>query len=224
MAKFGWAYVDCADVSGGGQAAGPTGSIQFLTGSNATNGSANLVFLTSSNTLALTGTLVVSGTIRANTLDIITTVQTEIDVSGSTNFGDSNDDTHSFTGSMYVGRAGQYPVFIADNDLLTGPRIETRGLRAAYRQITTSGLTSSNGDYILGVRGSGDLELRIHSAVSAKSGSLLVIKDELSVRTGIITLSASSGQTIDGDGYYQISGSSPAINLYSNGVDGWYVF
>jgi len=223
MAQFRWAYVDCATTGGGGQAAGPTGSIQFLTGSNATNGSANLVFLTSSNTLALTGTLVVSGTIRANTLDIIRTVQTEIDVSGSTNFGDSNDDTHSFTGSMYVGRAGETPVLFVDNTL-NGQRIETKGFRAAYRQITTSGLTSSSGDYILGLRGSGDLEFRIHSAVSAKSGSLLVIKDELSVRAGIITLSASSGQTIDGDAYYQISGSSPAINLYSNGVDGWYVF
>jgi len=223
MAQFRWAYVNCTETGGGGQAAGPTGSIQFLTGSNATNGSANLVFLTSSNTLALTGTLVVSGTIRANTLDIITTVQTEIDVSGSTNFGDSNDDTHSFTGSMYVGRAGETPVFIVDN-ALGGQRIETKGFRAAYRQIAVSKLTSSIGDYILGLRGTGDLELRIHNAVSAKSGSLLVIKDELSVRAGIITLSASSGQTIDGDAYYQISGSSPAINLYSNGVDGWYVF
>lgn len=222
MSKFRWAYVDCAET-GGGQAAGPTGSIQFLTGSNATNGSANLVFLTSSNTLALTGTLVVSGTIKANTLDIITTVHTEIDVSGSTNFGDSSDDTHSFTGSMYVGRAGESPVFIVDNTT-GGQRVETKGFRAAYRQIAASGLTSSNGDYILGVRGSGNLELRIHSAVSAKSGSLLVIKDELVTRAGIITLSASSGQTIDGDGYYQISGSSPAINLYSNGVNGWYVF
>ena len=43
---FGWAYVDCTGSSGGGQAAGPTGSIQFLTGANATSGSAYLLYHT----------------------------------------------------------------------------------------------------------------------------------------------------------------------------------
>ena len=75
MAQFGWAYVNCGDVTGssGGQAAGPTGSLQFLTGANATSGSAKLVFYTSSfgtysaNTLLLSGTLVVQGVLTAST-------------------------------------------------------------------------------------------------------------------------------------------------------------
>ena len=38
----GWAYVDCTTSgTGGGQAAGPTGSVQFLTGTNSTSGSDN---------------------------------------------------------------------------------------------------------------------------------------------------------------------------------------
>jgi len=218
MAQFGWAYINCSSSGGGGQAAGPTGSLQFLTGANSTSGSANLKFLTSSNTLQLTGTLDVSGTIRANTLDIITTVRTEIDASGSTNFGDSNDDTHSFTGSMYVGLSASSPIF-----QVTGSRIITQGFRAAYRQVN-SGITSSNSDYILGITSSGNVELRIHNASTAGSGAVLVIKDEVSSRAGTITLSASAGQTIDGDAFYEISGSSPALNLYSNGNSAWYVF
>ena len=51
MAQFGWAYINCSSSGGGGgggQAAGPVGSIQFLTGTNATSGSENLAFYTAS--------------------------------------------------------------------------------------------------------------------------------------------------------------------------------
>ena len=215
MAQFGWAYVDCDDVP---VVAGPTGSLQFITGSNSLSGSANLKFLTSSNTLALTGTLDVSGTIRATRFDVVTTVKTEIDASGSTNFGDSNDDAHSFTGSLFVGASGSSPTF-----QVTSSRIITQGFRAAYRQ-ASSGITSSNADYILGISQTGSVELRIHNASTAGSGAILVVKDELASRTGTIVLSASGGETIDGDTYYEISGSSPALNLYSNGNSAWYVF
>jgi hypothetical protein len=35
MSRFGWAYVDCEPM---GSAAGPTGSVQFLTGAGFTSG------------------------------------------------------------------------------------------------------------------------------------------------------------------------------------------
>ena len=68
---FGWAYVDC-EGSGGGQAAGPTGSLQFLTGANATSGSSHLLYYTGSSTehtenlLILSGNLIVTGTVSAS--------------------------------------------------------------------------------------------------------------------------------------------------------------
>ena len=77
MATFGWAYVDCEDSGSGGQAAGPPGSVQFLTGSNATSGSSNFLFHTASylsytaNTLILTGTLIVTGAISALVIFIL---------------------------------------------------------------------------------------------------------------------------------------------------------
>lgn len=223
MAQFGWAYVDCADSGGGGQAAGPTGSIQFLTGSNATSGSAKLVYYTSSfgsyspNTLLVSGTLVVQGTITASSFVVD---QTNI-ISGSTIFGNSNDDTHRITGSLYVGQSGSVETTFQVLPSLS--QSVTLGMRHNYRSVTTSGLTSSTGDYIIGIGGSGDIEFRLHSASIHGSGAILVIKDETTSRTGAITLSASAPNSIDNNGFYEISGTMPAISLYSNGAD-WFVF
>jgi hypothetical protein len=224
MAQFGWAYVNCGDVTGsggGGQAAGPTGSLQFLTGANATSGSAKLVFYTSSygsysaNTMLLSGTLVVQGTITASSFIVD---QTDV-ISGSTIFGNSDDDYHIRTGSLYVGASASAPTFQVTPS--TSQAI-TLGLRVNYRSVTSAG-TSSTSDYILGFGGAGAIEYRVHSASDAGAGSLLLIKDELSSRGGAITLSASGGETIDGNTSYEITGSSPAISLYSNGSN-WFVF
>ena len=118
MANFGWAYVNCEDTGGGsGQAAGPTGSLQFLTGANATSGSAFLLYHTSSvsnfspSTMILSGNLVVTGAVSASVFhyqDI-----TEIDATGSTSFGNTNDDTHMRTGSLVVTEAGAGAVPLA---------------------------------------------------------------------------------------------------------------
>ena len=225
MAQFGWAYVNCEDTGGdGGQAAGPTGSLQFLTGANATSGSANLVFYTSSfstysaNTMVLNGTLVVDGAITASSFIID---QTDI-ISGSTFFGNSNDDTHRITGSLFVGESGSsvLPTFQVTPN--TSQSI-TLGMRHNYRSVATSGITSSTGDYIIGIGGSGDIEFRLHSASVHNSGAILIVKDETTTRTGAITLSASSPNKIDNNGFYELSGTMPAISLYSNGSH-WFVF
>lgn len=213
MAQFGWAYVNCEDA---GTVTGPTGSVLFITGSNAASGSTNLLFLTSSNTLVLTGTLVIEGTITASSF-VVDQTNT---ISGSTVFGNSTNDTHKITGSLFVGASASAPTFTVNP---TTNQSINNGVRVKYRTITSAG-TSSTSDYILGFGGSGAIEFRIHSASAAGSGSILLIKDELSSRTGAITLSASSGNTIDGSSHYEITGTSPAISLYSNGANGWFVF
>ena len=96
-------------------------------------------------------------------------------------------------------------------------------MRHTYRNVAASGQTSSTGDYIIGFGGSGALEFRLHSASVHNSGAILVLKDELSSRTGQIVVSASGGDTIDNNGAYGLTGSAPAISLYSNGSD-WFVF
>ena len=96
-------------------------------------------------------------------------------------------------------------------------------MRYNYRSIGASGATSSTGDYIIGIGGAGDVEFRLHSASVHGSGAILIIKDETNVRTGAITLSASSPNNIDNNGAYELTGTMPAISLYSNGTD-WFVF
>jgi hypothetical protein len=214
MAQFGWAYVNCEeqDIT----IAGPTGSLQFLSTSSGLSGSQNLIFNTSSNTLFITGTLLVSGTISASSFVVN---QTDT-ISGSTIFGNSDDDTHKITGSLFVGKASEPSTFQV---VPTLSQSITFGMRYNYRSIGASGATSSTGDYIIGIGGAGNVEFRLHSASVHGSGAILIIKDETNVRTGAITLSASSPNNIDNNGAYELTGTMPAISLYSNGTD-WFVF
>ena len=214
MATFRWAYVGCPDDPV--TIAGPTGSLQFLSTSSGLSGSSNLVFNTSSNTLFITGTLLVSGTISASSFVVN---QTDT-ISGSTIFGNSSDDTHQITGSLFVGKASEASTFQVVPDL---SQSITLGMRHTYRSVAATGQTSSTGDYIVGFGGSGAIEFRLHSASVHNSGAILVLKDEATSRSGQIVISASAPDTIDNNGAYGLSGSAPAISLYSNGSN-WFVF
>ena len=218
MAQFRWAYVNCEE-STAVSIAGPTGSLQFLSSSSGLSGSKNVIFNTSSKTLFITGTLLVSGTISASSFVVN---QTDT-ISGSTVFGNSNNDTHRITGSLFVGNNETVTTFQV---LPALSQSVTLGMRHTYRTIAASGLTSSTGDYIIGFGGSGDLEFRLHSASVHNSGAILVLKDESAARAvgpGKITISASAPNTIDNNGAYVLTGSNPAISLYCNGAN-WFVF
>ena len=215
MAQFRWAYVNCTEEDNI-TIAGPTGSLQFLSTSSGLSGSQNLIYNTSSNTLYITGTLLVSGTISASSFVVN---QTDT-ISGSTIFGNSSDDTHQITGSLFVGKASEPSTFQVVPSL---SQSITLGMRHTYRAIAASGFTSSTGDYIIGIGGAGNVEFRLHSASVHNSGAILVIKDETASRTGAVTLSASSPDKIDNNGAYELSGTMPAISLYSNGAN-WFVF
>jgi len=216
MAQFRWAYVNCTEEPAV-TIAGPTGSLQFLSTSSGLSGSQNLIYNTSSNTLFITGTILVSGTISASSFVVN---QTDT-ISGSTIFGNSNDDTHQFFGSLGVAEVTGPNVFKVVPNL---SQSKTLGMRFNYRTIASSGVTSSTGDYIIGFGGSGNIEFRLHSASVHKSGAILVLKDENSSRgVSSVTISASTGDTIDNNGAYILTGSNPAISLYSNGAN-WFVF
>ena len=216
MAQFRWAHINCTEADAI-TIAGPTGSLQFLSTSSGLSGSQNLIFDTSSNTLFITGTLLVSGTISASSFVVN---QTDT-ISGSTIFGNSSDDTHQITGSLFVGKASEPSTFQVVPSL---SQSITLGMRHTYRTVTSSGLTSSTGDYIIGFGGSGNIEFRLHSASVHNSGAILVLKDESTSRgANSVTISSSAPNTIDNNGAYVLTGSNPAISLYSNGAD-WFVF
>ena len=86
--------------------------------------------------------------------------------------------------------------------------------------------TSSSPPITIGGAGSGG------GTYSPMAGAVLTIKDEFTgSRTpmnggeipGAILVSASSGETIDGQAYYEMTGTMTAINIYSNGSN-WFVF
>ena len=207
MAQFRWAYVSC-------DADGADMGIRYVS-SSAVTASSTFIYDVDNAKVTLDGDMEVNGAITASFFVID---KTEV-ISGSTIFGNTTDDTHQMTGSLLVGASASAPTFTVNP--VTNQMI-TNGFRGNYRNITAAG-TSSTSDYILGFGGSSTIEYRIHSASDAGSGSVIVIKDEAALRSGPIILSASSGDTIDGSGFYEITGSNPAISLYSNGAN-WFVF
>ena len=213
---IGWANVK------GKLAKGENGSVQYNDGVGSLSGSSKFVYDESGNTLTLTGSFQVSGSIYANELVVDVTNKNIVNISatGSTIFGNSTSDTHKLTGSFFVSAVGAPPIFNVD---IAKSQSINLGARFNYRSITTSRLTSSTSDYILGVGSTGSIELRLATAASHGAGAVLLVKDETASRAGSITLSSSSPNTIDGAGFYEITGTMPAISLYSNGSH-WFVF
>ena len=95
MAEFGWAYIS------GSESGGINDSVQIKLGHEST-GSEKFTYNIASSTVALTGTLNVSGTINANAfnLDVTNKNVTNLSITGSSKFGNTADDVHQFTGSI----------------------------------------------------------------------------------------------------------------------------
>jgi hypothetical protein len=212
--------------------------VQFLTGANATSGSAKLIFYTASSspwnadTLVLTGTLVVDGNISASSYTIKNI--TEVDGSGSTWFGDSTADQHVRTGSlkMWNGNTtyGTQPYFQTHTDInSTGPglTIISSSFRIHYSASVLTAFTLKGNEHLVGIRAAGNVTVTIPQANNWTSnkrlGTQLIFKDEVQYRTGSITIATVGSSTIDGEATYELSGTMPAINMYTNGAN-WFVY
>jgi len=203
MGKFGWAHITDSNKV----AQGPDGAVQYASGSDGTiSGSATFTFDHGSDFLILSGNMDISGTLRANVFDVITTTKTEIDISGSTNFGDDSGDQHVFTGSV---------------------SIVSGGLRQHYSSSVHPAYTIAAYDSIVGFSSTSYISVTLPSAATAGPGKTLTIKDEsTSTRSDAnkIAVSASGGQTIDGAATYSLSGDNPALTIYSNGISKWFIY
>ena len=235
MANFGWAYVDCSEAGSApsGQAAGPTGSVQFLTGHNATNGLANFVFHTASlsgyvpNTLILSGNFIVTGAISASTYHIKDIAV--IDATGSTSFGDTTDDVHVRTGSLVVNGAGlSYGLTPALSVSAPDQWTKVGGFAGRYQGLATANSSLLPEVHIYGLKRTTAMTLNVPEASTVPAGFFWILKDEVTSRTGAgnnikITSSSPIQQTFDGAAEYILTGTMPAISLYSNGTN-WFVF
>ena len=202
MADFGWAY-----LSGAVTGEGPAKAVQYLKATNGElTGSSNFTFNQTTDQLFLTGTMIISGTIQANTFDVIHTNVIELDSSGSTNFGNDGSDTHVFTGSVSI---------------ISG------GLRQHYYKLTGTSYQAQVYDSIIGVSNTAYVSITLPSASVAGPGATIIIKDETtSTRpdSNKIAVSGAGSQKIDRDTTYSLSGDNPALTLYSNGVDTWFIY
>jgi hypothetical protein len=178
MAEFSWAYIDSEAVL---SSSGPTGSIQYRVadsgGNTSVSGSQNFVFHTASNLLAITGSVEISGTLTANqyNINVIDKTVTNISASGDTKFGDTDDDTHQFTGSMFINGPLSASSHISASayygDGSTLSNITATSISGAMGQFNTvTGLLITSGTMRLGDGGS-DVAI-IASQLTASQGAL----------------------------------------------------
>jgi hypothetical protein len=171
MADFGWAFVKGNLVTG---SAPPSGAVQFNDGNNKFAASGDLVFISGSTSqLNLTGNLDVIGdvsssaTIHAGGIEVSGNVNisgtlavnellvnvenrnvTNISATGSTQFGDTTDDTHVFTGSMSIS-ASANPLILQGVQPGTPPNTSSYlALDSNYQLVLTSAAGESSGGTI----------------------------------------------------------------------------
>ena len=172
----------------------------------------------------ITGTLHVTNAITASNYLIENTF--EVNSSGSSTFGNTDDDTHQFTGSVSFGASGS----TADVEYsVSNSQLKIPGLKVAYRTTGSVAFSASASDYIVGIAASitTAVTIELPDASTAGSGSLIVIKDEASggSRTSgnAITVSASSGDTVENTTSVTIAGTMASKTFYSNGNTKWFV-
>ena len=202
MAQFGWVH-----LSGAVRGTGPSKSVQFLQSENGElTGSSNFTYNVVDNELFVTGSLIVSGTVYASTLDVIQTTKNEIFISGSTSFGDDSGDLHERTGSVHI-YSGSFA--------------------QGYRKLETATYTATAYDTIIGVSSSAYTSITLPGASSSAPGRIIIIKDEWSAtrtEANPIGVSASAPETIDHASTYSITGDNVALSLYSDGKSRWFIY
>ena len=98
MGEIGWAFI------GGKAAGGSKGAVQYNDGETWITGSDNFKYVQETNTVVVSSSVFVSGTLYANDyqVNVVNQTVTNLNSEGSSKFGDTNDDLHQFTGSVSV--------------------------------------------------------------------------------------------------------------------------
>jgi len=98
------------------------------------------------------------------------------------------------------------------------------GLVLKRRQIAST-ITASNTDYFIGISASSNIDIALPDASDLTSGQVFVFKDENgTANSHVITIIASSSQTIDGQPSIRLESPYAAVNLYSDGTNKYFIF
>jgi hypothetical protein len=189
---------------------------------NTVTSSGNFTYNANANLVQLSGDLVVTGTIQANTFDVIHTNVTEMDASGSTNFGNSNDDNHIRTGSFAVmsSSAEQFKVDVINNVTSISTGVVFNRVSIASNYI----INKSN--YIIGVDSTGgSVTVTLPDASTLSNGQVFVVKDEGGdAFNNNIFISASGSQKINNTNTAVLQVPYVSIQLYCDGTNKFFIF
>ena len=110
-------------------------------GKGAVSGSADFMFHTASNLLAITGSVEISGTLTANqyNINVVDKKITNISASGDTKFGETADDIHQFTDLCMLMVRSRHPAIF-------GSALRTSGQLDATGSIKNKSFISSSGE------------------------------------------------------------------------------
>ena len=157
----------------------------------------------------------VNGTINANefNIDVINKNVINMDVSGSTKFGDTADDTHQYTGSV----------------LINGPLVVNGGSVVMNRTVVSATpFSAASSSHFIAVQTTtigGASTINLPAASTLRDGQSFVIKDEEgSANSNNINIVANGSDEIDGEGCVVIESPFRAITLYTNGSNKFFIY
>ena len=192
---------------------GPENSVQIHTGGGLLTGSSNLIF--ENDTLKLSGSLEVTGSVLP---------------SGSAvyNLGSATQRWNQIflgSGSLHLGTDCRIS---SDDDVgsidINKP-LKVVGGFAASRHLVTSSMTASNLNFFIGVSSSSEVVVHLPGSDTLHNGQFFVVKDEGgNANLYNITIKTSGSQTIDGQSTIVLESPFSSVNLYSNGVDKYFIY
>jgi hypothetical protein len=93
------------------------------------------------------------------------------------------------------------------------------------RRFITSTATASASDTLIGVSASSPLDIRLSSATQYEDGQYFTVKDEAGNSDTLnITILPSGSETIDGRTSIMLESPFAAVNIYTNGVDKFFIY
>jgi len=188
-----WAYINCADAA----VSGSDGQIQFAQNVNGKvrhGSSAALRFSTASaaqggspdNLLQVTGNVAVSGTLIANAYKVNVHEVNIIHSTGSTRFGDTTDDKHQFSGSVYAIGDISGSAAISGSQLYTTNLVSNRSrvqipasVSLSFNGVTNTAKITNNGTN-LDINSPGNIVLNSGNPNNVTSSGNLVVGGDLS--------------------------------------------
>ena len=126
--------------------------------------------------------------------------------------------------SLGAGVSTKYLALDSSNNIVltssVAPGIETRN-----RRRVTGNTTLAEDDYYIGISASSNVVITLPNASSLSNGQTFTIKDEKGNANAIeLKITASANQLIDGTSLIILENSYAAINLYTDGTSGYFIF